>query len=36
MNLDNYTLEDLFLSAIKSEVESNKLYSKLASNLNLK
>jgi len=30
MNLDNYTLEDLFLSAIKSEVESNKLYSKLA------
>jgi len=30
MNLDNYKLEDLFLSAIKSEVESNKLYSDLA------
>lgn len=30
MNLDSYKLEDLFLSAIKSEVESNKLYSSLA------
>ena len=30
MNLDNYKLEDLFLSAIKSEVDSNKVYSDLA------
>jgi len=30
MNLSEYSLEDLFLSAIKSEVESNKLYTKLA------
>jgi len=30
MNLDEYGLEDLFLSAIKSEVDSNKLYSDLA------
>jgi rubrerythrin len=30
MNLDNYKLEDLFLSAIKSEVESNMVYSDLA------
>jgi rubrerythrin len=30
MNLDEYKLEDLFLSAIKSEVESNKVYSELA------
>jgi rubrerythrin len=33
MNLDSYKLEDLFLSAIKSEVESNKLYSSLAKNI---
>ena len=33
MNLDKYTLEDLFLSAIKSEVESNKLYLKLAKDI---
>jgi rubrerythrin len=33
MNLDKYTLEDLFLTAIKSEVESNKLYLKLADNI---
>jgi rubrerythrin len=30
MNLDKYTLEDLFLSAIKSEVESNKIYSDIS------
>ena len=30
MNLDNFKLEDLFLSAIKSEVDSNKVYSTLA------
>jgi rubrerythrin len=30
MNLNEYNLEDLFLSAIKSEVESNKLYSNIA------
>ena len=30
MNLDKYKLEDLFLSAIKSEVDSNKVYSDLA------
>jgi rubrerythrin len=30
MNLDSYKLEDLFLSAIKSEVDSNKVYSTLA------
>ena len=30
MNLDEYRLEDLFLSAIKSEVESNRVYSDLA------
>jgi rubrerythrin len=30
MNLDNFELEDILLSAIKSEVESNKLYTKMA------
>jgi len=30
MNLSEYNLEDLFLTAIKSEIESNKLYSNLA------
>ncbi len=30
MNLDNYDLEDLLLSAIKSEVESSTLYLKIA------
>jgi rubrerythrin len=30
MNLDSFKLEDLFLSAIKSEVDSNKVYSTLA------
>ena len=30
MNLDNYDLEDLLLYAIKSEVESSKLYLKIA------
>ena len=30
MNLSEYNLEDLFLTVIKSEVESNKLYSTLA------
>ncbi len=33
MNLDDYSLEDLFLSAIKSEVDSNKLYSRLANKI---
>ena len=30
MNLDNFELEDILVSAIKSEVESNKLYTKMA------
>jgi len=30
MNLSEYNLEDIFVSAIKSELESNKLYLKLA------
>ena len=30
MNLNEYNLEELFLTAIKSEIESNKLYSNLA------
>ena len=30
MNLDKYDLEELLLTAIKSEVESNKLYKKTA------
>jgi len=30
MNLDSFDLEELLLTAIKSEVESNKLYSKMA------
>ena len=30
MNLGNFELEDLLLAAIKSEVESHKLYSKMA------
>lgn len=33
MNLDKFTLEDLFLSAIKSEVESNRLYSNISKNI---
>ena len=31
MNLDNFELEDLLLAAIKSEQESNKIYSKMRS-----
>jgi len=30
MNLENFDLEELLLTAIKSEVESNKLYSKMS------
>ena len=30
MDLGSYDLEDMLLAAIKSEVESNKLYSKMA------
>ena len=30
MNLDSFKLEELFLAAMKSEIESNKLYSKMA------
>jgi rubrerythrin len=30
MNLDNFELEDILLSAIKSEIESNKLYLDMA------
>ena len=33
MNLDGFKIEDLFLSAIKSEVESKKVYSTLAKNI---
>lgn len=30
MNLDSFDLKELFLAAIKSEIESNQLYSKMA------
>ena len=30
MNLDNFKLEELLLTAIKSEIDSNKLYTKIA------
>ena len=33
MNLDSYDLEDLLLAAIKSEVESNKVYTQLANHV---
>lgn len=34
MNLEEYTLGDLFLSAIKSEIESRELYRKMANKTN--
>jgi len=34
MDLRNYTLEDLLLAAIKSEIESNEVYTKIAAKVN--
>jgi len=34
MDLRNYTLEDLLLAAIKSEIESNEVYTKIATKVN--